>query len=154
EAKSVSVEDTFSIDVTARDELAATADTMSRKVAERLHKSGLSGRTITLKVRHHDFATHTRSLTLSAPTDNPDTISDIARRLLSRTELHGGLRLLGVGVSGLSDWVQDDLFTREPPAPPPDPPAPATHRAWIPGMDVHHDELGCGWVWGSGLGRV
>jgi len=153
EAKSISVEDTFSIDVTDRDDLAASADRMARKVAGRLHKNGASGRTVTLKIRHHDFTTHTRSQTLSGPTDNPDVISDIARRLLSQTELHGGLRLLGVGVSGLTDWVQDDLFGDKPAAPAPPQPVART-ESWIPGMDVRHDHHGDGWVWGSGLGRV
>ena len=27
-------------------------------------------------------------------------------------------------------------------------------RRWWPGQDVRHDELGAGWVWGRGLGRV
>jgi len=25
---------------------------------------------------------------------------------------------------------------------------------WWPGQDVRHDDLGSGWVWGRGLGRV
>ena len=29
-----------------------------------------------------------------------------------------------------------------------------TERRWWPGQDVRHDELGPGWVWGRGLGRV
>jgi DNA polymerase-4 len=27
-------------------------------------------------------------------------------------------------------------------------------RQWWPGQDVRHEELGAGWVWGRGLGRV
>ena len=27
-------------------------------------------------------------------------------------------------------------------------------RTWVPGMDVVHDELGRGWVWGAGRGIV
>jgi DNA polymerase-4 len=27
-------------------------------------------------------------------------------------------------------------------------------KRWWPGQDVQHDELGPGWVWGRGLGRV
>jgi DNA polymerase-4 len=29
-----------------------------------------------------------------------------------------------------------------------------SHQDWLPGLDVEHDQHGCGWVWGSGLGRV
>lgn len=157
EAKSVSVEDTFSNDVTNRAELAAITDRMSHTVADRLAKAGLSGRTITIKIRHHDFDTHTRSQTLAGPTDNAEIISDVALRLLSDTDVRGGLRLLGVGVSGLADWVQDELFSSNTPqAAPPSVPIRDSlrHRDWATGMDVQHTEYGPGWVWGSGMNRV
>lgn len=157
ETKSVSVEDTFATDVTDRAELALVADRMARRVAARLASHGLSGRTVTLKVRHHDFETHTRSSTLPGPTDSAALLADTARALLAQTDLRGGLRLLGVGVSGLADWVQDDLFGQSTPAddpePEPEPYEPQVPR-WYPGMDASHDEHGDGWVWGAGLGRV
>ncbi|GAA2068442.1 DNA polymerase IV [Aeromicrobium halocynthiae] len=159
ETKSVSVEDTFTTDVTDRHRLGAEIETMARAVAARLASAGLSGRTVTLKLRHHDFETHTRSSTLPGPTDSPTTIAATARRLLDDADLGGGLRLIGVGVSALADWVQDDLFTTETapldPAdeqPRDDVPTPATD--WSPGMDVHHATHGDGWVWGAGLERV
>ena len=111
EAKSVSVEDTFEHDITDRALLTSEVDRMSRTVADRLRRNGLSGRTVTLKVRHHDFETHTRSSTLRGPTDSSRVLTETARALLDGVDLAGGLRLLGVGVSGLADWVQDDLFT-------------------------------------------
>jgi DNA polymerase-4 len=159
EAKSVSVEDTFEHDITDRELLTQEVDRMSRAVAERLRKNGLSGRTVTLKVRHHDFETHTRSSTFRAPTDSTRLLAETARTLLDGVDLAGGLRLLGVGVSGLADWVQDDLFT-EPDdtddldtAEPERRPRQRTLR-WYPGQDVHHAEHGDGWVWGAGLSRV
>jgi DNA polymerase-4 len=159
EAKSVSVEDTFEHDITDRALLTQEVDRMSRAVAGRLRKNGLSGRTVTLKVRHHDFETHTRSSTLRGPTDSPRVLTETARSLLDGVDLAGGLRLLGVGVSGLADWVQDDLFT-EPDdgdeATMAEPEARPRRREvrWYPGQDVHHAEHGDGWVWGAGLGRV
>jgi DNA polymerase IV len=101
----------------------------------------------------------------------------VAHRLLGAVDRSGGLRLLGVGVSGLSTYVQGDLFAEpvvlgpEPapgpvsgpvsePAPPgaePRPEGPEPGPAvvpWYPGQDVVHPELGAGWVWGSGLNRV
>ncbi len=158
ETKSISVEDTFATDVTDRVRLQREVDAMARKVAGRLTKHGLSGRTVTLKVRHHDFETHTRSTTLPAPTDSPAVLARLALGLLEATDLAGGLRLVGVGVSGLADWVQDDLFDEPAPLLPDDQPetteTEAVPVAWGPGMDVHHDEHGDGWVWGAGLGRV
>lgn len=158
EAKSVSVEDTFETDITDRAQLTLIIDAMSRKVARRLRSASLSGRTITLKIRHHDFETHTRSATLKGPTDNPSVLSRTATGLLAQVDISGGLRLLGVGVSGLADWVQDDLFADEHDETEPEPDeydaAENEPIHWYPGMDVTHSRHGLGWVWGSGLGRV
>lgn len=159
EAKSVSVEDTFEQDISDRLQLETIIERMARTVSARLRKNGLSGRTVTLKMRHHDFETHTRSSTLAHPTDNARVLADKARGLLAGEDISNGLRLLGVGVSGLADWVQDDLFADDDPDPIDDGEADdeATSSRpvrWYPGMDVHHDHHGDGWVWGSGLGRV
>ena len=74
----------------------------------------------------------------------------------------GGVRLLGVGVSGLADWIQEDLFEEYDDSPEPetdpltDEELEKAHRSrrWSPGMDVVHTEHGQGWVWGSGARRV
>ncbi|MGH3446746.1 MAG: DNA polymerase IV [Nocardioidaceae bacterium] len=163
ETKSVSVEDTFERDLVDPVLLAAIVDRHARSVCERLTKAKLSGRTVTLKVRRHDFSTHTKSLTLAGPTDRPALVSRVARGLLGDLDTSGGVRLLGVGVSGLADWIQDDLFALEEDADdaPLEMPSATTEgarrrdaRSWVPGMDVEHEDLGPGWVWGSGLGRV
>src|SRR5699024_2119568 len=100
EAKSVRVEDTFETDITDRAHPSAVVNRLSRLVAARLRKSGMSGRTVTLKVRHHDFATNTRSATFAGPTDDPQVLSRMASTLLSEIDASDGLRLVGVGVSG------------------------------------------------------
>jgi DNA polymerase-4 len=164
EAKSVSAEETFERDLTDLAVLGREIDTMAGRVGGRLRASAVSGRTVTLKLRRYDFTTLTRSLTLPQPTDDPRQIAAVARRLLGEAGTGGGLRLLGVGVSGLSVYAQGDLFAGEEPEddvlpaeapelPEPAGPAPAERR-WWPGQDVRHEELGAGWVWGRGLGRV
>lgn len=162
EAKSVSVEDTYETDQVERRLLAALVDRQAAKVTERLRTSKLSGRTVTLKVRFHDFSTHTRSATLPGPTDDHRTIARVARTLLNELDTSGGVRLLGVGVSGLADWIQDDLFsdTDEQPEEVIDEETESVlanlhrRRFWLPGLDVVHDDHGPGWVWGSGRGVV
>ncbi|MCY7396350.1 MAG: DNA polymerase IV [Nocardioides sp.] len=158
EAKSVSVEGTHDTDLTDRTIMAHLLTRQAGEVATRLRKHGLSGRTISIKVRLHDFTTLSRSSTLASPTDQAAVVARTARGLLSDLDTSGGVRLLGVGVSGLADWVQEDLFGEteeldEEPETPLDP-APEARRSWAPGMDVVHEDLGRGWVWGSGRGVV
>ncbi|GAB3352879.1 DNA polymerase IV [Modestobacter lapidis] len=163
EAKSVSAEETFARDVTDPARLTAEIDALAARVGSRLQRSGTSGRTVTLKVRRYDFSTLTRSQTLAQPVDDPRQIAAVARRLLAAVDRSGGLRLLGVGVSGLSTYVQGDLFAEPddaqpvdelPDAVPGDPRPGPSVVAWYPGQDVVHAERGAGWVWGSGLNRV
>ncbi|TDO51204.1 DNA polymerase-4 [Kribbella sp. VKM Ac-2571] len=159
ETKSVSVEDTFETDIIDRALLTAISDRMAHRVAERLRKAQLSGRTVTVKTRMHDFTTHTRSSTLAGPTDDARVVARVARRLLEESDIGGGIRLLGVGVSSLADWIQDDLFTEGEHAENPVevvelPARPRDQLGFHPGQDVAHPDYGRGWVWGSGRGRV
>jgi DNA polymerase IV len=157
ETKSVSVEGTYDTDLTDRRLMEGLVSRQAVSVAERLRKNGLSGRTITLKVRLHDFTTLSRSTTLNAPTDTGPVIARLARGLLGELDLTGGVRLLGVGVSGLADWIQDDLFGDQPfeeDEPVDELPDLPDQRTWVPGMDVVHEEHGRGWVWGAGRGIV
>ena len=158
ESKSVSVEDTFDRDIADPALLAALVGRLSTRVAARLGRAGLSGRTITVKIRLYDFTTLSRSVTLPAPTDDATVVERLATRLLREVDTTGGIRLLGVGVSGLADWVQRDLFADPDPVPPREQPDAAEQvalpRQWVAGMDVVHRQHGPGWVWGSGRGRV
>ena len=179
EAKSVSAEETFETDLRDPQRMAAEVDLLAAKVAGRLRKEGLAGRTVTLKVRFADFTARTRSYTHPQAVDGTAAVTRTARRLLSEIDTltwstAGGIRLLGVGVSGLADWFQPDLIaaaddaahgrrrraplptsTSPPLAPPPrSEPDPEPPPAWRPGADVQHADLGPGWVWGSGRGRV
>lgn len=165
EAKSISVEDTYETDHVELALLTALIERQSGKVVERLRAARLSARTVSIKVRLHDFSTMSRSATLPEPSDEARVLTRLARSLL--VELHGtgalsgGVRLLGVGVAGLTDWVQEDLFGEEAEEPVVVDQAlelavAATERrrGWVPGMDVEHEELGQGWVWGAGSGVV
>ena len=158
EAKSVSVEGTYDTDLTDRRLMEGLLTRQAGEVATRLRKHGLSGRTVTIKVRLHDFTTLSRSSTLGSPTDSSGTVARVARGLLADLDTSGGVRLLGVGVSGLADWIQEDLFgeTEDEPAEPVVEIDLPRHRrpTWAPGMDVVHTELGRGWVWGAGRGVV
>jgi DNA polymerase IV len=162
EAKSISVEDTYDTDLVDKRLLEGLLERQAGQVGERLRKARLSGRTVTVKVRLHDFTTHTRSTTLPAPTDSTRMVARLARALLAEVDTSAGVRLLGVGVSGLADWIQEDLFAEDEDAVQEEVVAGAAEavaaitrrRMWASGMDVEHAEHGPGWVWGSGVGRV
>ncbi|MFD8821766.1 DNA polymerase IV [Streptomyces sp. NPDC059605] len=181
DAKSVSVEDTFDVDLHDRVRVRTEVERLADRCVQRLRGAGRSGRTVVLKVRRYDFSTLTRSETLRGPTDDPAVVREAAARLLEAVDTTGGVRLLGVGVTGLADYTQEDLFaqaageraaTGEPageataakddragPADGPRPESPGTPegpaaRHWHAGHDVHHDAYGHGWVQGSGIGRV
>ncbi len=174
DAKSVSVEDTFDVDLHDRLRITGEVGRLADRCVQRLRASGHSGRTIVLKVRRYDFSTLTRSETLRGPTDDPAVVREAAARLLESVDTTGGVRLLGVGVTGLTDYTQEDLFaqaageqgTQEPESEEPvraaeaEAGAPAeaveapAQRRWLAGHDVRHVEYGPGWVQGSGVGRV
>ncbi|MEU9454133.1 DNA polymerase IV [Streptomyces sp. NPDC048277] len=166
ETKSVSVEDTYDVDIHDRLRVGLEVQRLADRCVRRLRGAGLSGRTIVLKVRRYDFSTLTRSETLRGPTDDPAVVREAAARLLDSVDTTGGVRLLGVGVSGLADYTQEDLFAQAAagegvdvlaaeavPEPVAEQEAVAERR-WPAGHDVRHAEYGHGWVQGSGLGRV
>jgi DNA polymerase-4 len=196
DAKSVSAEETFSRDLTDRRALEDQARRLAERVADRLGRDGLSGRTVTIKVRRFDFTTLNRSATTPHPVDDVRAITASAIALLRQVDVADGVRLLGVGVSALSDYAQQDLlagvdltsgaapragaspgpseevigeaYGDAAPAASPLVADPGEDRSavlygpddgpaapvWRPGQDVHHAELGPGWVQGSGVGRV
>ncbi|MFE2023079.1 DNA polymerase IV [Streptomyces sp. NPDC059499] len=178
DAKSVSVEDTFDVDLHDRVRVRAEVERLAGRCVERLRGAGRSGRTVVLKVRRYDFSTLTRSETLRGPTDDPTVVREAAARLLEAVDTTGGVRLLGVGVTGLADFTQEDLFAQAADARQavageaedgadgaPDEPVTAEEaaeeradllagRRWPAGHDVRHEVHGHGWVQGSGVGRV
>ncbi len=103
EAKSISEERTYGEDLRDADGIDRALLERAEGVARALRREGLTARTVHLKVRTGDFTTWTRALTLPAPTDLAETIVRAARELLrDRIRLgRKGVRLLGVGVSGL-----------------------------------------------------
>jgi DNA polymerase-4 len=108
EPVSVSAEDTFARDLSERALLHEEVRRLAELVSERLRSSGLSGRTVTAKLRYGDFSIRTRSTTLAGAVDEAEVIGTVACSLLDRglRDRPGALRLVGVGVSGLSPHRQ------------------------------------------------
>jgi DNA polymerase IV len=101
-AKSSSSENTYAEDLLDLGAIRAEIERMARENAQWLARKRLTARTVTIKVRYADFATVTRSHTLSVPTNDPDLIASWTMALLERTEAgRRPVRLLGARVQGL-----------------------------------------------------
>jgi len=100
-AKSVGHEETYPRDHRDPDVLRREVVRLSDAVASRLRSAGLSGRTVTLKVRFGDFRTITRSHTETEGLDTGPALADAGLALLSGVDVSPGVRLLGVSASNL-----------------------------------------------------
>lgn len=98
--KSESAECTFEQDTRDREFLARMLMAHAERVGASLRRHGLSGRTVTLKVKFADFRQITRSLTVAEATNSTQTIFEIGRELLRELRLPQPVRLIGLGVSG------------------------------------------------------
>lgn len=116
--KSVSNEHTFSRDTEDMHEVKDTLMFLSEKVARRLRKASIKGRTVTLKIRFSDFKTYTRAVTLSSSTNFADVIYEEVICRLKSFDMNGKrVRLLGVRVSNLLDVSSpESLFDEKTPA--------------------------------------
>lgn len=101
EAKSVSVEETYSTDLEGRDVIEAALLAHAQKLSGRLRRSGLAARTISIKVRYGDFTTITRGHTLEGAVDGPRDLFRIGSELLDQIDEIRPVRLLGLGGSAL-----------------------------------------------------
>ncbi|HEX8526430.1 MAG TPA: DNA polymerase IV, partial [Allosphingosinicella sp.] len=102
--KSVSAEDTFLTDLGDGEALLAELDRIGRHVWQRIEAKGLSGRTVNLKVKYHDFQIVTRSRSLDRPVSGHDEFIDIGATLLrSILPAPKSIRLLGLGLSNLTE---------------------------------------------------
>lgn len=103
EVKSISRETTFPTNITEKAILIKELLKISQLVGYTARKEGYKGRTITLKIRFHNFTTFNKSKTLENSTHLDDIIFKTIVELLNKVKLKkGGVRLLGIRLSNLS----------------------------------------------------
>lgn len=175
EAKQISAETTFAVDITTLAQLRPEVDRVAGFAYRRLLQDGRAARTVVLKLRKADMSILTRSITLPYATADLATLGTAAQRsVLDPIEI-GPIRLVGVGFGGLSTVRQGSLFPELDQSGPSvqaggseraeeSPEAAAVGDAvseerdpvygWRPGADVAHPEYGHGWVQGAGHGVV
>ncbi len=113
-AKQISAETTFDTDLTAMSAVHEAVEKITVAVHRRLVADGRAARTVTVKARTADFTTLTRSETTAFATRELATLSTMARRLAGTAVGEGGIRLLGVSVSGFSEDPPLALFDAVP----------------------------------------
>ncbi len=110
ETKSVSQERTFDRDTVDEAQIRRCLLDCAEGVGGELRRKGLMARTITLKLRYHDFETRSRSVTLPLPSDVDDVIYVTACTLLSREwKSRRKVRLVGLRASNLLSDVAYQL---------------------------------------------
>jgi DNA polymerase-4 len=109
--KSISAEITFPQDLADAEKVYEHVAAVSLRVMERLRRSELQGKTVTLKLRLSDFTTLTRSMTRRTVINDYETLKAITSHLLQREIAPGRtFRLVGVGVSNFVETHQLPLF--------------------------------------------
>ena len=106
ECKSVSAENTFAADFLYGAELQEELRQICAELIKRLEKKSLSGKTLTLKIKFHDFQQITRSITQFQDFQTEPEIFAAAHEKLCIACIdefpHKPIRLLGVGISNFS----------------------------------------------------
>ncbi len=108
EAKSVSAETTFDTDLRDLRPLEQTLYALCEKVCTRLKQADTAGRTVTLKLKTADFRARTRSRALESPTRLAARLYAAAHDLLVKEVDGTPFRLIGVGLSDLSEGSAAD----------------------------------------------
>ncbi len=104
ETKSLGAEDTFPHDLTTYEEMCAALDRIAEIVCERLLRARLAGRTLTLKVKFHDFRQITRNKSSLVPISDLATVSSMAKQLLlAAGAVDQKVRLLGISLSNFGE---------------------------------------------------
>lgn len=114
-AKSISRETTLSTDETDLKRLEGRLARLTAHVAAQLREEEVQARTVVLKLRHGDFHTVTRRVTLPVPTDLDAELLGAARTLLGPAfdearRRRQGVRLIGIGTTNLVPAAPPDLF--------------------------------------------
>jgi DNA polymerase-4 len=110
EIKSISSEETFLHDTEDRKVLKQSLREQAADIAAKLKRKRLGAHTVQVKVRYGDFTTLTRQLSVEEPIDDAGDVYRLGCFLLRRDKLvTRPLRLIGLGVSGLTEAVNRQL---------------------------------------------
>jgi DNA polymerase IV len=108
ERKSVGAEQTFAEDLAQEAQMVDALAAIAERVAERMDRARCAARTVTVKIKYHDFVQSTRSRTFSHEIAGKEAILDAGLDLLRSPHLpERPVRLLGLSLSTLQSMEGD-----------------------------------------------
>lgn len=115
ESKSIGTETTFSEDLLQSNEIYQQLTELLDKALAKVYAKKLYARTLTIKVKYHDFQQITRSLTFNKPIKSQLATTPVFRQLLRKDGIgQSKVRLLGITLSTLEKqtnyYQQMDIF--------------------------------------------
>lgn len=109
ERKSIGKEITLKKDTNDLDELSNYIIGFSKSIEDYLFKNKLMAKTLTLKLKDRDFINHSKSKTYNFYLKDKNDIYREALKLLVETETNKKIRLIGVSVSSLESYSNEQL---------------------------------------------
>lgn len=107
--KSIGAETTFSEDIIQKEDLYPILEKLATKVEANMQTRKVQARTVTLKVKYHDFEQITRSHTLEEDYSTKEVLLKQAKDLMHKTEIgQRAVRLIGITASSLSNVTNKD----------------------------------------------
>ena len=101
--KSVGAERTFDVNISSEVFMVSRLEYIASVLGQRLLKTKVSGKTITLKIKYSDFVSQTRSKTVPYYTADIAVILETAKELLFQEKLKNSVRLLGISLSNFEE---------------------------------------------------
>ncbi len=101
--KSVAAEHTFSKNLTSEIFMMERLESIAEELQNRLIRSKVAGKTITLKIKYSDFSLQTRSKTLPFFVKDKNILRSTVKELLFQEKVKESVRLLGISVSNLNN---------------------------------------------------
>ena len=112
--KSISVENTFSQNITDIILLKKEIEKISISLYERVLKAKAKGNTLVIKIKFSDFQSISRRITIDVPIEDALKIKELSFHLIEKINLTKPVRLLGVGLSSLNnidDSIENTQFS-------------------------------------------
>jgi DNA polymerase-4 len=100
--KSVATEHTFITNLTSEIYMLEKLERIAGELENRLKRSKILGKTVTLKIKYSDFTLQTRSKTLQHYFDDKKVLLEVAKELLYQEKLNNSVRLLGLSLTNLN----------------------------------------------------